>query len=406
VTQPHLHVPQKQLVMMLGAARPCKLRLSQQLIKGRAFLVDYPPHFFETGWSTVYGRSSLFIALASRRLLDMTSETIPTPAPTRPEPSRRFSVAPMMDWTDRHCRYFLRQLSKQALLYTEMVTTGALLNGDAARFLQHNAAEYPLALQLGGSVPADLAACSRLAQEAGYDEVNLNVGCPSDRVQNNMIGASLMAHPALVASCVKAMQDAVDIPVTIKHRIGIDGRDSYEQLCDFVGQVAETGCRSFTVHARIAILQGLSPKENRDIPPLRYDVVARLKADFPELEIVLNGGIKTLEDCKTHLLTFNGVMLGREAYHNPYLLATVDQTLFGSTAPVITRSEALARMRPYISDHVARGGAMHHVTRHMLGLAQGFPGARRFRQLLSVDIHKAADPLALLDQAGALLDGR
>lgn len=328
-------------------------------------------------------------------------------APAAPEPSRRFSVAPMMDWTDHHCRFFLRLLSKHALLYTEMVTTGALLRGDnPQRFLQHDVTEYPLALQLGGSVPAELAACARMAQEAGYQEVNLNVGCPSDRVQNNMIGACLMGHPALVADCVKAMRDAVSIPVTVKHRIGIDGRDSYAELCDFVGQVKEAGCRSFTVHARIAILAGLSPKENREIPPLRYEVAAQLKADFPELEIVLNGGIKTLEQCQEHLQTFDGVMLGREAYHNPYLLAEVDQQLFGSEAPVISRLEALQALRPYIEAHLASGGVMHHVTRHVLGLGQGFAGARKFRQLLSVDIHKAKDPLALLDQAGELLRGR
>lgn len=312
----------------------------------------------------------------------------------------------MMDWTDRHCRYFLRLLSSNALLYTEMVTTGALIHGDRERFLGHDDTEHPLALQLGGSTPADLATCARLAEAAGYDEVNLNVGCPSDRVQNNMIGACLMAHPGLVADCVKAMKDAVAIPVTVKHRIGINGRDSYAQLCDFVGQVQAAGCRSFTVHARIAILEGLSPKENRDIPPLRYDVVARLKEDFPELEIVLNGGIETLEECQLHLQTFDGVMLGREAYHNPYLLAEVDTRLFGGTAPVISRSEVLAKMRPYIATHLASGGNMHHVTRHMLGLGAGFPGARKFRQLLSVDIHKCADPLALLDQAALFLEGR
>ncbi|WP_277963373.1 tRNA dihydrouridine(20/20a) synthase DusA [Pseudomonas sp. RIT-To-2] len=328
------------------------------------------------------------------------------PLEPRPEPSRRFSVAPMMDWTDRHCRFFLRLLSRHALLYTEMVTTGALLNGDAARFLRHDDTEHPLALQLGGSVPADLAACARMAQDVGYDEVNLNVGCPSDRVQNNMIGACLMGHPALVADCVKAMRDAVSIPVTVKHRIGINGRDSYAELCDFVGQVREAGCRSFTVHARIAILEGLSPKENRDIPPLRYDVAAQLKADFPDLEIILNGGIKTMVECQAHLGTFDGVMLGREAYHNPYVLATVDQELFGSTAPVISRAEALSQLRPYIARHIEDGGAMHHVTRHILGLGQGFPGARKFRQLLSVDIHKSKDPLGLLDQAGQLLEGR
>lgn len=206
----------------------------------------------------------------------------------------------MMDWTDRHCRFFLRLLSRNALLYTEMVTTGALLHGDAERFLRHDEAEYPLALQLGGSVPADLAACAVLAQNAGYNEVNLNVGCPSDRVQNNMIGACLMGHPGLVGDCVKAMLDAVQIPVTVKHRIGINGRDSYAELCDFVGQVRDAGCRSFTVHARIAILEGLSPKENREIPPLRYDVAAQLKADFPDLEFILNGGIKTLAECQQH----------------------------------------------------------------------------------------------------------
>ncbi|MEE3925321.1 tRNA dihydrouridine(20/20a) synthase DusA [Pseudomonas viridiflava] len=329
-----------------------------------------------------------------------------SPRPTRPALSRRFSVAPMMDWTDHHCRFFLRLLSKRALLYTEMVTTGALLHGDSARFLQHDETEHPLALQLGGSTAADLAACARMAEGVGYDEVNLNVGCPSDRVQNNMIGACLMGHPELVADCVKAMRDAVSIPVTVKHRIGINGRDSYEQLCDFVGKVHEAGCQSFTVHARIAILEGLSPKENRDIPPLRYDVVAQLKKDFPQLEIVLNGGIKTLEQCQEHLQTFDGVMLGREAYHNPYLLAEVDQQLFGSTAPVISRAEALEALRPYIDAHLASGGNMHHITRHVLGLAQGFPGARRFRQLLSVDIHKHENPLMLLDQAAAFLEGR
>lgn len=320
--------------------------------------------------------------------------------------SRRFSVAPMMDWTDRHCRYFLRQLSSHALLYTEMVTTGALLHGDRQRFLRYDESEHPLALQLGGSNPADLAACARLAEEQGYDEVNLNVGCPSDRVQNNMIGACLMAHPQLVADCIKAMQDAVSIPVTVKHRIGINGRDSYAELCDFVGTVHQAGCTSFTVHARIAILEGLSPKENREIPPLRYEVAAQLKRDFPQLEIILNGGIKTLVECREYLQSFDGVMLGREAYHNPYLLAEVDQQLFGLNRPAITRSEALSRMRPYIERHIAEGGAMHHVTRHVLGLAQGFPGARRFRQLLSVDVHKAAEPLQVFDQAIELLNGR
>ncbi|WP_113772239.1 tRNA dihydrouridine(20/20a) synthase DusA [Pseudomonas abietaniphila] len=332
--------------------------------------------------------------------------TAPRSADAPREPSRRFSVAPMMDWTDRHCRFFLRLLSKNALLYTEMVTAGALLHGDSERFLRHDQSEHPLALQLGGSNPADLAASARLAQAAGYDEVNLNVGCPSDRVQNNMIGAVLMGHPQLVADCVKAMRDAVSIPVTVKHRIGINGRDSYEQLCEFVGTVRDAGCTSFTVHARIAILEGLSPKENRDIPPLRYEIAAQLKQDFPDLEFILNGGIKTLEQCQEHLKTFDGVMLGREAYHNPYLLAEVDRELFGGSEPPITRAEALAQLRPYVEAHLRDGGSMHHITRHVLGLGTGFPGARKFRQLLSVDIHKTDDPLALLDKAGELLEGR
>lgn len=325
------------------------------------------------------------------------------PVTTRPEPSRRFSVAPMMDWTDRHCRFFLRLLSQHALLYTEMVTTGALLHGDRARFLDHDASEHPLALQLGGSVPAELAACAKLAEDWGYDEVNLNVGCPSDRVQHNMIGACLMGHPALVADCVKAMRDAVGIAVTVKHRIGINGRDSYAELCDFVGQVAEAGCRSFTVHARIAILEGLSPKENREVPPLRYEVAAQLKRDFPALEVVLNGGIKTLEECRTHLQTFDGVMLGREAYHNPYLLAEVDRQLFGIERAAPSRGDVLRQLRPYIERHLAQGGAMHHITRHVLGLTQGFPGARRFRQVLSVDVHKSPAPLSVFDHAIELL---
>jgi len=330
---------------------------------------------------------------------------IDKPLPATGIASRRFSVAPMMDWTDRHCRFFLRLLSRNALLYTEMVTTGAILHGDRQRFLRHHDCEHPLALQLGGSNPQELAACALLAEQAGYNEVNLNVGCPSDRVQNNMIGACLMGHPQLVADCVQAMRDAVSIPITVKHRIGINGRDSYEQLCEFVETVHQAGCTSFTVHARIAILEGLSPKQNRDVPPLRYDVVAQLKRDFAELEIILNGGIKTLDECEQHLQTFDGVMLGREAYHNPYLLAQVDQRLFGDHHAIASRAETLQRLRPYVEAHLAEGGAMQHITRHVLGLGQGFPGARRFRQLLSVDVHKTDDPLSVFDQAVNLLQG-
>ncbi|AZS50217.1 tRNA dihydrouridine(20/20a) synthase DusA [Entomomonas moraniae] len=303
-------------------------------------------------------------------------------------PNYRFCVAPMLDWTDRHFRYFFRGLSKQSLLYTEMITTGALLHGDAPRYLAYHELEHPLALQLGGSNPDELAACAKKAEAWGYDEVNLNVGCPSDRVQNNMIGACLMAHPTLVADCFKAMQDAVSIPVTIKHRIGIDGRESYDELLDFVGQSVQAGCKRFIVHARIAILKGLSPKQNRDIPPLKYDVAAQLTKDFPDCTFILNGGINTLLDCEHHLQTFDGVMVGRAAYHNTYEWATVDQRLFGSDTPIISREQAFLNILPYIEQHVKEGGTVQHISRHLLGLAQGFSGSRRIRQLLSVDIHK------------------
>lgn len=320
------------------------------------------------------------------------------PVLSRPGPSRRFSVAPMMDWTDRHYRYFARLMSQHALLYTEMVTTGAVLNGDRARFLGYSAQEQPLALQLGGSNAQDLAQCARLAEDAGYAEVNLNVGCPSDRVQNNLIGACLMAHPELVADGVRAMLDACSIPVTVKHRIGINGRDSYQQLVDFVGQIHEAGCETFIVHARIAILEGLSPKENRDIPPLRYDVVQQLKADFPHLEIIINGGLTGLDEMAQQLMTLNGVMVGREAYHNPYLMAEVDQRFYGAASPARSRIEVLEALRPYIAAHLAHGGVMHHITRHILGLFQGLPGARHFRRQLSTEVHHADQPLRLYDQ--------
>src|SRR5690606_272739 len=240
-------------------------------------------------------------------------------------PSRTISVAPMMDWTDRHCRHFLRQISRHTLLYTEMVTSGAILHGPRERLLAFDPAEHPVALQLGGCDPAELAECVRIGAAYGYDEINLNCGCPSDRVQSGRFGACLMAEPALVAECVAAMRAAVNIPVTVKTRIGIDEFDSYEFLHAFVGQVAAAGCNIFIIHSRKAWLRGLSPRENREVPPLRYDVPARLKADFPQLQIVLNGGVKTLDDMQTHLRTFDGVMIGREAYSNPYLLAEVDR---------------------------------------------------------------------------------
>ena len=334
---------------------------------------------------------------------------IEQPAPlrlSRPGPSRRFSVAPMMEWTDRHYRYFARLITRHALLYTEMVTTGALLHGDRERFLGYSEQEQPLALQLGGSNAGELAECARLAEAAGYREVNLNVGCPSDRVQNNLIGACLMGHPELVVDGVKAMLDACSIPVTVKHRIGINGRDSYEQLADFVGQVHEAGCETFIVHARIAILEGLSPKENREVPPLRYEVVHRLKADFPELEIVLNGGLTDVDVMQEQLQGLDGVMVGREAYHNPYMLAEVDRRFFGDDAPVRSRIEVLEALRPYIAAHLAQGGALHHVTRHILGLFQGLPGARHFRRRLSTEIHRTEQPLAFFDDVVADMAGR
>lgn len=336
----------------------------------------------------------------------MLSTTMPS-SPAKPiTAGLKFSTAPMLDWSDKHFRYFARLMTKQALLYTEMVTTGAILHGDAQRYLAYNQSEHPIALQLGGSDPQQLAQCAKLAEQAGYDEINLNVGCPSDRVQNNMIGACLMAHPELVADCVKAMQDAVSVPVTVKHRIGINGHDSYEQLRDFVGCVAQAGCQQFTVHARIAILQGLSPKENRDIPPLRYDIAAQLVTDFPDLTFVLNGGIKTFEQCQQHLKTFAGVMLGREAYHNSWMLAQVDEQIFAAAPNHITRSQVLADLRPYIVAHQQAGGSIHHITRHILGIAQGIPGSRKFRQLLSADIFKADNPLSVYDQALETLHGQ
>ena len=295
----------------------------------------------------------------------------------------RFCVAPMMDWTDRHCRYFHRQLSRHARLYTEMVTTGALLHGDAARHLDFDPAEHPLALQLGGSERDDLAHCARLGQQRGYDEINLNCGCPSERVQRGAFGACLMAEPALVADCVKAMLDAVDIPVTVKHRIGVDRSEDYGFVRDFVGALAEAGCRVFIVHARSAWLTGLSPKENREVPPLRYEVAQRLKADFPSMVFVLNGGLATIEAAEAELAHVDGVMFGRAAYHEPWLLADVDRRLFGDVGPAATREEIVARMTAYLHRQASRGTAPRHVVRHMLGLYQGLRGARQWRRQLS-----------------------
>jgi len=315
------------------------------------------------------------------------------------EPSRRFCVAPMMDWTTSHYRYLARQLSRHTLLYTEMVTTGALIHGDTARFLRHDETEYPLALQLGGSDAKELAYCAKLAQQYGFDEVNLNVGCPSDRVQNNMIGACLMGHPDKVAEGVTAMIEATELPVTVKHRIGINGRESWEELCEFIEKVSAAGCKTFIVHARIAILEGLSPKENRDIPPLKYDWVYRLKQAYPHLEIIINGGIKTFDECHDHLAHTDGVMLGREAYHNPWLLAGVDNEFFGQPAPVASRHEALQAMFPFIQQELDRGVYLTHITRHIMGLFLGMPGGRQFRRHLSENANKPGSGLEVIEQA-------
>jgi tRNA-dihydrouridine synthase A len=324
-------------------------------------------------------------------------------------PSRRLSVAPMMDWSDRHCRMFHRQITRHTWLYTEMVTTGALLYGDVARHLDFNGEEHPVALQLGGSEPADLAKSAKLGQQWGYDEINLNCGCPSERVQKGAFGACLMAEPQLVADCVKAMRDAVEIDVTVKHRIGIDDIESYDFVRDFVGTIAQAGCQTFVVHARNAILKGLSPKENREIPPLKADYAYRLKRDFPQLEIIINGGIKALEEIDAHLAHVDGVMLGREAYHNPYLMAAFDARYYGDDAPVKTRAQVVQAMLPYIREQLARHGnngaglRLNSITRHMLGLMAGLPGARAFRQTLSDSKKLAAGDPALLLEALARL---
>lgn len=287
----------------------------------------------------------------------------------------------MLDWTDRHCRYFLRRIAPQVLLYTEMVTTAAILHGNREHLLGFDPDEQPLALQLGGSDPADLAACARIGEAWGYREINLNVGCPSDRVQQGRFGACLMAEPELVADCVAAMRQAVSVPVTVKTRIGIDARDSYEELAHFVATVAAAGCQTFVIHARKAWLSGLSPRENREIPPLRYDMAAALKRDFPGLEIVLNGGIQNLDEAARHLETFDGVMIGRAAYHNPYLLAEAGR-LFGRRDPAPSRREVVERMLPYIQRQLERGTRLHAISRHMLGLYHGQPGGRLWRRRL------------------------
>jgi tRNA-dihydrouridine synthase A len=305
----------------------------------------------------------------------------------KPRLDHRFSVAPMIDVTDRHYRYLARLLSQHALLYTEMITTGAILNGDQDYLLSYTDQEHPLALQLGGSNVGQLAQCASIGESYGYDEINLNVGCPSDKVQNNMIGACLMGHPKLVTECMQAMIEAVTIPVTIKHRIGIDDIDNYDVLAEFVEQVSGSGCDTFIVHARNAILKGLSPKQNREIPPLQYDKVYRLKADFPDLEIIINGGINNLADCHQHLTQVDGVMLGRAANHNSALLTQVDQQFFGCNLPMPERHQAALTYFAYMQQQHEKGTSLHHMSGHIMGLFQGIPGARALRRHISDNIH-------------------
>ena len=302
--------------------------------------------------------------------------------------SRRFCIAPMMDWTDRHDRVFLRKFSKQILLYTEMVTSAALQHGDANYLLKHNHEEHPVALQIGGSSLAELAYGAKLAEKAGFDEINLNVGCPSDRVKAGSFGACLMAKPKLVADCVDAMANAVEVPVTVKCRTGIDDLDSQSRLLEFIATVSSAGCRTFIIHARKAILSGLSPKENREIPPLHYGRVLSVKENFPELEIVINGGITTFSDANCFLRTVDGVMIGREAYQNPFFLAKVDEYFFNSPAIRKERAEYLEEYIPYIESELKKGTPLKHMTRHLLGLFKGQKGGKQFRRHLSENAHR------------------
>lgn len=319
------------------------------------------------------------------------------------DPTYRFCVAPMMDWTDRHCRVFHRLLSKHARLYTEMITANAVIHGDRERLIGFSDVEHPVALQLGGGEAGPLAKAAEIAQQTGYQEVNLNVGCPSDRVKDGQFGACLMAEPDRVAACVAAMRAAVDIPVTVKCRIGIDEQDSEADFQNFIDTVAAAGCTVFIVHARKAWLQGLSPKQNRDVPPLDYDRVYRLKAAHPELTIVVNGGIETLDESDNHLAIVDGVMLGRAAYHTPYILSEVDQRFFASDAPMPTRAEVLDAMSDYAALHMRAGGRLNNITRHVLGLMHGQPRARAYRRALS-GVSMAADGgLGLLQEAIAIV---
>ncbi|HEY1076632.1 MAG TPA: tRNA dihydrouridine(20/20a) synthase DusA [Fontimonas sp.] len=326
------------------------------------------------------------------------------PASEAPHNPWRFTVAPMLDWTDRHCRYFLRLMSRHARLYTEMVCTQAIIHGPRRRLLRYDPTEHPVALQLGGSEIDELVQCTEFAEHWGYDEVNINCGCPSDKVQEGRFGACLMREPDHVAAAVKAMRSASSLPITVKHRIGVDDSADYPFMRHFVETIAAAGCEVFIVHARKAWLSGLSPKENREIPPLQYDLAYRLKQDFPQLTIVLNGGIKTMDASIEHLKHLDGVMLGREVYENPYLLTEVDSRLFGDQRTAPMRHDVVEALKGYVARELDAGTPLHHITRHILGLYRGMPGGRTFRRVLSEGVHHGHGDLELLDDALSEVD--
>ena len=317
--------------------------------------------------------------------------------------NHRFCVAPMLDWTDRHERYFLRLISRHAYLYTEMVTTGALIYGNSDRYLQFNHQEQPVALQLGGSDPEALVECVKMAEDYGYNEVNINVGCPSERVQKGAFGACLMAEPELIADCVDAMRSVVKIPITVKNRIGIDEQDEEQSLREFIDIVSQSGCETFIIHARKAWLKGLSPKENRDVPPLNYELVYQIKDEHPHLEIIINGGIKTIESSLEHLQQVDGVMLGREVYHNPYLMMQVDESIYADGGKVLSRRQILEQYFSYIEQQMGQGVYLKHLSRHLLGLFQGQPGAKAWRRYISENAHKKGAGIEVLEQAMKLV---
>ena len=319
--------------------------------------------------------------------------------------SRKFCVAPMMNWTDRHCRSFMRLISNKAILYTEMITTGALLHGDVDYHLQMDADECPVALQLGGSDPKELEKCSNLVEKYHYSEINLNCGCPSDRVQNGMFGAVMMKNAKLTAECVSSLLNSSQLPITVKHRIGVDDFDSYDFLRDFIETVSDVGCKTFIIHARKAWLKGLSPRQNREIPELNYDRVYQLKKDYPHLEIIINGGISSLECSIKHLETIDGVMIGREAYTNPYLLAEVDQRIYGQDKPIIKREEIAEKFCEYIDNEMRKGTKLHSMTRHMLGLFRGVKGAKQFRRYLSENAYSENASIDVLYKALSKTEG-